>query len=115
MIARPIDRLFKAFADETRLRILHLLTEKEELCVCDIVDILGMGQSKVSRHLAYLRNAGLVMDRKDGLWSYYSLAKPGNAAHKRVLDCVSGCFSEVKVLKKDTARLKKSKPARSCC
>ncbi len=110
-----IDRLFKAFADETRLRILHLLSERKELCVCDIIDILGMGQSKVSRHLAYLKNSGLITDRKEGLWSYYALSKPENAVHKRILDCVNGCFSEVKVLKRDGERLKKFKPARSCC
>lgn len=109
-----VDRLFKAVADETRLRILHLLDKRKELCVCDLIAILGMGQSKVSRHLAYLKSSGLITDRKDGLWSHYALAKPDNAAHRRILDCVGRCFVEMSVLKEDGARLKKMKPARSC-
>ena len=68
-------QLFKALADETRLRILNLLVRRE-VCVCQIVEVLGLGQSKVSRHLAHLRNAGLVNDRREGLWMYYSLAQP---------------------------------------
>lgn len=66
--------LFKALADETRLRILALLT-RGELCVCELTTVLGVGQSKASRHLAVLRNAGLVTDRRQGVWVYYSLAK----------------------------------------
>ncbi len=115
MTTTQIDRLFKAFADETRLRILHLLIEKKELCVCDIIDILNMGQSKVSRHLAYLKNAGLVVDRKDGIWSYYSLAKTQSSAHKRILSCLNQCFGEVGILQKDSNRLKSSKSLRACC
>jgi len=68
-------KMFRAFSDETRLRILHLLT-KRELCVCDIVGVIGGPQPKISRHLGYLKRAGLVTDRKDGLWRHYSLAKP---------------------------------------
>jgi ArsR family transcriptional regulator len=64
---------FKALADETRLRILALLAEGE-LCVCDLMAILDMPQSTVSRHLAYLRNAGWVEDRRQGVWMYYRLA-----------------------------------------
>ena len=68
-----VDLLFRAFADRTRLRILHMLADGE-LCVCDIVGVLGVPQPKASRHLAYLRRAGLVTARKEGLWSYYRLA-----------------------------------------
>lgn len=100
-----VDMMFKAFADETRLRILHLLTRKNELCVCDIMKVLRLPQSKVSRHLAYLRGARLVQDRKQGLWSYYALAKPGSAFHRRLIGCLEGCFKEVPVMKKDRARL----------
>ncbi|MFH1810485.1 MAG: metalloregulator ArsR/SmtB family transcription factor [Pseudomonadota bacterium] len=64
---------FKVLADETRLRVLWLLFNHRELCVCDILAALDVTQSKVSRHLATLRHAGLVSDRKDGLWSYYAL------------------------------------------
>ena len=66
-------RLFKALSDETRLRILALL-RGGELCVCDLMAILDLPQSTVSRHLAYLRNAGLVDDRRQGVWMFYRLA-----------------------------------------
>lgn len=69
---------FKALADETRLRILALLLEGE-LCVCDLMAILDLPQSTVSRHLAYLRNAGLVEDRRQGVWMFYRLVDDGNA------------------------------------
>jgi len=62
----------KALSDETRLRILNLLYEKE-LCVCDIMETLQITQAKASRHLIYLKNAGLVKDRKHAQWVYYSL------------------------------------------
>jgi ArsR family transcriptional regulator len=65
-------QLFKALSDETRLRILALL-EAGELCVCDLMAVLELPQSTVSRHLATLRNAGLVEDRRQGIWMYYRL------------------------------------------
>ena len=67
--------LFQALADQTRLRVLNLLNEGE-LCVCYFVAILDETQPKISRHLAYLRRAGLVNARRDGKWMHYSLAKP---------------------------------------
>ncbi len=73
-------RIFKALADETRLRILALLT-RGELCVCDLMSILDLPQSTVSRHLAYLRNAGLVNDRRQGVWMYYALATAQSTLH----------------------------------
>ena len=66
-------RFFKVLADEARLKMLWLLSNSRELCVCDIMAALEITQSKASRHLAALRNAGLATDRKEGLWSYYSL------------------------------------------
>lgn len=65
-------RIFKALADETRLRILALLNSGE-LCVCDLMAVLALPQSTASRHLATLRNAGLVEDRRQGVWIYYRL------------------------------------------
>lgn len=109
MESSKVDRMFKAFADETRLRILHLLTRKSELCVCDIIHILGLPQSKVSRHLAYLRRAGLVQDRKQGLWSHYALTRPEGGFHKRLIGCLDGCFDEVTILRRDGKRLAKFK------
>jgi len=80
-------QLFKAFADETRLRILNLLAHGE-LCVCEIEQALEIGQSKASRHLAYLRNAGLVTDRREGPWMYYAVADeiPQAAADLKALE-----------------------------
>ncbi len=69
----PVN-VFKALADETRLRILALLLAERELCVCDIIAALQLPQSTISRHLAYLRKSGLVNDRRCGLWMYYSVA-----------------------------------------
>lgn len=111
----PIDTLFKAFADETRLRILHLLTRRRELCVCDIMRVLGLPQSKVSRHLAYLRGAGLVQDRKEGLWCHYSLTKPEGGFHKSLIGCLNGCFTEVDILRKDGERLAKFNGREAAC
>jgi len=76
-------RFFKALADETRLQILCLLMTEEELCVCDIMRVLGITQSKASRHLRYLFHVGLVSDRRVGVWMYYRLAvKPGRHREK---------------------------------
>jgi ArsR family transcriptional regulator len=71
--------IFKALADETRLRILSLLLAEGELCVCDLIATLKLPQSTVSRHLAYLRKTGWVNDRRCGLWMYYSIDTRGGA------------------------------------
>lgn len=75
-----IEDVLKALSDQTRLRIINMLYYKEELCVCDIVTVLDTTQTKVSRHLAYLKNSGLVSDRKYAQWSYYSLNQQNKAA-----------------------------------
>src|SRR4051812_8472809 len=87
-----VDLTFRAFSDRTRLRILNLL-RGGELCVCDLIDVLGVPQAKVSRHLAYLRRAGLVQVRKAGLWSYYTLAPARGTFHTKLLECLSCCFT----------------------
>ena len=66
-------QFFKVLSDQARLKIIWLLFHHEELCVCDVMAALGITQSKTSRHLATLKHAGLVTDRKDGLWSHYAL------------------------------------------
>jgi ArsR family transcriptional regulator, arsenate/arsenite/antimonite-responsive transcriptional repressor len=78
-------KLFKALSDETRLRILHLLVVAEEICVCDMETVLECSQAKISRHLAILKNSGLVEDRREGLWVLYSLVKPSDSTHAAVL------------------------------
>ncbi|MCY3770729.1 MAG: metalloregulator ArsR/SmtB family transcription factor [Gemmatimonadetes bacterium] len=75
--------VFKACSDATRLRILFLLTERE-LCVCEIMAVLDMPQSKISRHLSVLKQYGLLTDRRDGVWIYYALAKDSSIALKYV-------------------------------
>ncbi len=67
--------LFKTLSEPVRLRIIYLLLEEGELCVCDLVETLGLSQSVVSRHLAYLRNNGLVLTRREGVWIYYHIVE----------------------------------------
>ncbi len=71
-------RFFKALSDESRLKMLWLLFNRQELCVCDVMAVLEITQSKASRHLAALRHIGIANDRRDGLWSYYSLRPPAD-------------------------------------
>ncbi len=71
---RELAGLFKALADETRLEMLALLVQRDELCVCRFEEALGITQSKASRHLRYLLNADLVTDRRDGVWVHYRIA-----------------------------------------
>jgi len=79
-----LEQLFKALADDTRLRILALLASGE-VCVCNIHGALDLPQPAVSRHLAYLRKSGLVAARRDGLWMHYRLEVPANPAVSKVL------------------------------
>lgn len=109
----PVDRLFRAFSDRTRLRILHLL-KGEELCVCDLVSILRVPQPTASRHLGYLRRAGLVRVRKERSWNYYSLAEPRNSFHAKLLECLGTCFSEVPELGRDMARRARTGVGKCC-
>jgi len=75
-----LGNILRAMADENRLRILHLLMQREELCVCDIERVLEMTQTKVSRHLGTLRHAGLVTARRAGRWMYYALGPESEEA-----------------------------------
>jgi ArsR family transcriptional regulator len=98
------DRTFRAFSDRTRLRILNLL-RRGELCVCDIVRVLRAPQPTVSRHLAYLRKAGLVTARKQGLWMYYQLAPAKTEFHRKLIECLACCFNDVPELARDAQSL----------
>ena len=110
--------MFRAFSDRTRLRILNML-RTGETCVCDLQAVLEVPQPKVSRHLAYLRRAGLVKARKQGLWSYYTLAPARNAFHGKLLECLGCCFNDVPELTADLKRLKRAgddcSTASGCC
>jgi ArsR family transcriptional regulator len=110
-------QLFKALSDETRLRILGLLLSGE-LCVCDIMAILELPQSTVSRHLAYLRNNGLVEDRRQGIWMHYRLAGDGSSLQKNLIDLLERYLARLGEVKADQKRLKQhlsSKQAAACC
>ncbi|MBL8169787.1 MAG: metalloregulator ArsR/SmtB family transcription factor [Acidobacteria bacterium] len=98
--------LLKACADQTRLRLLNLMAQEGEVCVCHLVDVLGTNQPKVSRHLAYLKRAGLVNDRKDGLWVHYRLAESLSAHAARLLECLNSCCAEAPELQHDVASLR---------
>jgi ArsR family transcriptional regulator len=80
--------LFRALADETRLYMLALMRQNGELCVCDLEIVLQIGQSKASRHLRYLLNAGLVQDRRAAVWIYYRIAGELSPAQRSILDSV---------------------------
>lgn len=97
--------VFRAFADPTRLRILNLLHAEKEICVCDLCEVLGEIQPKVSRHLATLRAAGLVEVRSDGKWKFYTLTQGASPLHRSLLRCVGSCLGDVPELERDSRRL----------
>jgi ArsR family transcriptional regulator, arsenate/arsenite/antimonite-responsive transcriptional repressor len=109
-----VDGMFRAFSDRTRLRILNLL-RPGELCVCDIVAVLDLPQPKISRHLAYLRRAGLVVGRKNGLWMHYTLAPAKNEFHRKLIECLGCCFGDVPELATDAKRLGTCCRSGACC
>jgi ArsR family transcriptional regulator len=98
--------VLRAFADATRLRILSLLIEQKELCVCDLCTVLAESQPKVSRHLATLRRVGLVDVRQDGKWKYYSLPGAPSPLQRTLLRCVGSCLGEIDELAADRTRLR---------
>ena len=106
--------VFKALADESRLRIITLLFSSGELCVCDIEEVMGFTQTKVSRHLAYLRRAGLVDDRRQGLWMLYSIAKPRNDEQKQILNFLANLLKSNTIAQRDARRLA-GKIRTGCC
>ncbi len=106
-----IERLFKALADETRLRILGLLLTGE-VCVCEIHETLKIPQPKASRHLAYLRRSGLVGTRRDGLWVHYRLADLSDPVLGAIGESVRHALTHVDVVHRDAERLKKRT---GCC
>jgi len=86
---KELARTLKALSEETRLEMIALLLTHEELCVCDFVETLGLTQSKTSRHLRYLHAAGLVDDRREGLWVNYRLSSSLSKEQEQILEAVS--------------------------
>jgi ArsR family transcriptional regulator, arsenate/arsenite/antimonite-responsive transcriptional repressor len=99
-----LPSLFEALADPTRLRLINLLAQGE-ICVCYFVAILGEPQPKISRHLAYLRRAGLAATRRDGKWIHYRLGQPEGEAAKRVLDSLVDALRTDPAMQRDLAAL----------
>jgi len=104
-----LDPLFRALADPTRLRLLNLIADRE-ICVCYLVEILRMSQPKVSRHLAYLRRAGIVASRREGKWMHYRLRTPDDEAAAAILREVLRRLQPMPAMRKDVSRL-----TSACC
>jgi ArsR family transcriptional regulator, arsenate/arsenite/antimonite-responsive transcriptional repressor len=101
--------LFAALADPTRLRLLNLMNGRE-VCVCYFVEILKQGQPKISRHLAYLRRAGIVEARRDGKWMHYRIERPEDTRVASILDATFKSFETDRKMQADLARL-----GQACC
>jgi ArsR family transcriptional regulator len=104
-----MERFFQALGDNTRLRLLNLIGD-QEVCVCYFVEILGVPQPKISRHLAYLRSAGVVSARREGKWMHYSIVMPPHIGAAQILKQTLVWLSEEKAMQKDRAHLTKA-----CC
>src|SRR5215213_3637733 len=103
------ELFFRALADRTRLRLLNLMAG-DEVCVCFFVEILKTNQPKISRHLAYLRRAGIVGARREGQWMHYRVAEPGDPSAARVLKDVMSWLASDQEMQRDRQRLE-----RVCC
>jgi ArsR family transcriptional regulator, arsenate/arsenite/antimonite-responsive transcriptional repressor len=101
--------LFAALADRTRLRLLNLMNGKE-VCVCYFVEILGLSQPKISRHLAYLRRAGIVAARREGKWMHYRIVVPSHLGAANILEETLSVLRDERAMQVDLARLGKA-----CC
>lgn len=98
-----MESFFMALADKTRLRLLNLMRD-QEICVCFFTEVLGDSQPKISRHLAYLRNAGLVETRRDGKWMHYSINWPEDDGQKLVLEQTLDWLDQKEDLRSDRER-----------
>lgn len=110
---RELEQYFKALSDANRMRILNLLLHGE-LCVCDIQFVLSSSQPNVSRHLAYLKNSGLVLDRRDGLRIFYRLAEPKHGMKKRLFEFLQDAYKSEEELQEDISRLREAIKEGSC-
>jgi len=105
---KTVDKelFFRALADRTRLRLLNLMGA-EEICVCFLVEILKTNQPKISRHLAYLRRAGIVGARREGQWMHYRIVTPEDSEAARILNDVMTWLANDKEMQRDRERLVK--------
>lgn len=98
--------LFQSLADVTRLRILALLLAEQELCVCDLMAVLQLPQSTVSRHLAHLKNAGWLRDRREAVWSYYAVERSLSPLQQALLPAIDHFLRSEPLAQSDRLRLK---------
>src|SRR5277367_6257770 len=103
---RPLTRLFRALGDETRLRIVAMLSHGE-LCVCHLETALDLNQSTASRQLGILKSAGIVDSRRDGTWVYYKIVEQEHDTVARALDVLTKTFGAERALRVDHAKLRK--------
>lgn len=101
------DRFFRALADFTRLRLINLIA-RQELCVCYFVQVIDVPQPKISRHLAYLRRAGIVAARREGKWMHYRLAVPSDPHAANILKTTIASFRHDKEMQRDLDRLRRA-------
>ncbi len=111
---QTLAMIFKTLSDKSRLRIYNLLLASGELCVCDIEHTLHFTQTKVSRHLAYLKRAGLVKDRRVGLWMLYSIAELKNEEERHLLRAIAEGLKSNPRAQKDARLLAKNIKRGSC-
>lgn len=107
--ALPLDKLLRALADPTRLRLLNLMSE-QEICVCYFTEVIGASQPKISRHLAYLRRAGIAAARRDGKWMQYRLTIPKDNHAASMLKSTIAALRIDRQMQRDYERLN-----RACC
>jgi len=105
----PLDQVFRALADPTRLRLLNLMGD-QELCVCFFVEVLNAPQPKISRHLAYLRRAGIVSARRDGKWMHYRVTIPADPHAAAILRTTLDSLKHDREMQRDLERLNQA-----CC
>jgi ArsR family transcriptional regulator len=105
----PLERLFRALADSTRLRLINLMAA-QEICVCYFVEVIDAPQPKISRHLAYLRRAGIVASRREGKWMHYRLVTPSDPNAATVLKATLDSLKQDRELQRDLLKLN-----RACC
>lgn len=104
-----MERFFLALGDRTRLRLLNLMGD-QEICVCFFVQILDQSQPKISRHLAYLRKAGIVTARREGKWMHYRIVTPPSTGAAQVLQQTLAWLKQERAMQADRERL-----AKACC
>ena len=112
---KNIEKIIKALADKNRLRIVYLLNEKQDLCVCEITDIIGLSQPTISSHLRLLENAGLIESYKDGLWVNYNINSQAGLFSRKLVEIICKDLKKDKQAISDLKELKSIDRDIICC